>query len=91
MCRILPAAHILIGDDTNCAYGHGKRSVFNIVQTNQPKFSSLDKLVRDNLKEGIDVSRKLVDKMYDPKEVEMKVHSYFNKPKVVELNSYFPV
>ena len=75
MCEILPAAHALTGCDTTSSFfGIGKKSMFKALKETPNQFSDLSRIECSDIDDSVDLSRKLISRLYDPKGKSKRCH-----------------
>ena len=71
VCEILPAAHALTGCDTTSSFfGIGKKSMFKALKETLNQFSDLSRIECFDIDDSVDLSRKLISRLYDQGKVE---------------------
>jgi hypothetical protein len=80
VCEILPAAHALTGCDTTSSFfGIGKKSMFKALKETLNQFSDLSRIECSDIDDSVDLSRKLISRLYDPKGKSKRCHIDLNK------------
>ena len=83
MCEILPAAHALTGCDiTSSFFGIGKKSMSKALKETPNQFSDLSRIECSDIDDSVDLSRKLISRLYDPKGKSKRCHIDLNKLQV---------
>jgi 5-bromo-4-chloroindolyl phosphate hydrolysis protein len=83
VCEILPAAHALTGCDTTSSFfGIGKKSMFKALKETTNQFSDLSRIEYSDIDDSVDLSRKLISRLYDPKGKSKRCHNDLNKLRV---------
>jgi hypothetical protein len=83
VCEILPAAHILTGCDTTSSFfGIGKKSMLKALKETPNQFSDLSRIECSDIDDSVDLSRKLISRLYDPKGKSKRCHIDLNKLRV---------
>ena len=83
MCNILPAAHAITGCDTTSPFfGIGKRSMLKALKETPDQFSDLSMIYHADVDDSVDVCRKLISRLYDPKGKSKRCHIDLNKLRV---------
>ena len=80
MCEILPAAHALTGCDTTSSFfGIGKKSMLKALKETPNQFSDLSRIEYSDINNSVDLNRKLISMLYDPKGKSKRCHIDLNK------------
>jgi hypothetical protein len=83
VCEILPAAHALTGCDTTSSFfGIGKKSMFKALKETPNQFSDLSRIECSDIDDSVDLSRKLISRLYDPKGKSKRCHIDLDKLRV---------
>ena len=71
VCNTLPATHAITGCDTTSSFfGIGKRSMLKALKETPDQFSDLSMIYHADVDDSVDVCRKLISRLYDPKGVK---------------------
>jgi hypothetical protein len=83
VCEILPAAPALTGCDTTSSFfGIGKKSMLKTLKETPNQFSDLPRIEYSDIYNSVDLSRKLISRLYDPKGKSKRCHIDLNKLRV---------
>ena len=83
VCNILPAAHAITGCDTTSSFfGIGKKSMLKALKETPDQFSDLSMISHADVDDSVDVCRKLISRLYDPKGKSKRCHSDLNRFRV---------
>lgn len=83
VCNILPAVHALTGcDSTSSCFGIGKKTVYKTLIQNPQKFQNLLSLAGSDVETSVEVGRKFVSVLYDPKDAAKSAHVNLNELRV---------
>jgi hypothetical protein len=83
VCEILPAAHALTGCDiTSSFFGIGKKSMFKVLKETPNQFSDLSRIECSDIDDSVDLSWKLISRLYNPKGKSKRCHIDLNKLRV---------
>jgi hypothetical protein len=83
VCNILPAAHAIIGCDTTSSFlGIGKKYMLKALKETHNQFSDLSMISHADVDDSVDVCRKLISRLYDPKGKSKRCHSDLNRFRV---------
>jgi hypothetical protein len=83
VCNILPAVHALTGCDTTSSFfGIGKKTVYKTLIQNPQKFQNLLSLAGSDVETSVEVGRKFVSVLYDPKGAAKSAHDNLNELRV---------
>jgi hypothetical protein len=75
VCEILPAAHALTGCDTTSSFfGIGKKSMVKALKETPNQFSDLSRIECSDIYDSVDLSRKLISRLHDPKGKSKRCH-----------------
>ena len=80
VCNILPAAHAITGCDTTSSFfGIGKKYMLRALKETPDQFSNLFMISHRDVDDSVDVCRKLISSLYDPKGKSKCCHSDLNR------------
>jgi 5-bromo-4-chloroindolyl phosphate hydrolysis protein len=80
VCEIL---HALTGCDTTSSFfGIGKKFMFKALKETPNQFSDLSRIECSDIDDSVDLSRKLISRLYDPKGKSKRCHIDLNKLRV---------
>ena len=83
VCNIVPAAHAITGCDTTSSFfGIGKKSMLKALKETPDQFSDLSMISHVDVDDSVDVCRKLISRLYDPKVKSKRCHSDLNRFRV---------
>ena len=83
VCNILPAAHAITGCDTTSSFfGIDKKSMLKALKETPDQFSDLSMISHADVDDSVDVCRKLISRLYDPKGKSKRCHSDLNRFRV---------
>ena len=83
VCNILPAAHAITECDTTSSFfGSGKKSMLKALKETPDQFSDLSMISHAYVDDSVDVCRKLISRLYDPKGKSKHCHSDLNRFRV---------
>jgi hypothetical protein len=83
VCEILQAASALTGCDTTSSFfGIRKKSMLKALKETPNQFSDLSRIECSDIDDSVDLSRKLVSRLYDPKGKSKRCHIDLNKLRV---------
>ena len=85
VCEILPAAHALTGCDTTSSFfGIGKKSMLKALKETPNQISDLSRIECScsNIDDSVDLSRKPISRLYDPKGKLKRCHVDLSKLRV---------
>jgi hypothetical protein len=77
VCNILPAVHAITGCDTTSSFfGIGNKSMFKALKETPDQFSDLSMISHADVHDSVDICRKLISKLYDPKGKSKRCHRF---------------
>ena len=80
VCNILPAAHAITERDTTSSFfGIGKQSILKALKETPDQFRDLSMISHVYVDDSVDVCRKLISRLYDPKGKSKRCHSDLNR------------
>ena len=80
VCAILPAAYALTGCDTTSSFvGIGKKSMLKALKETPTQFSDFSRIEFPDIDNSVDLSRKLISRLYEPKGKSKRCHIDVNK------------
>jgi hypothetical protein len=83
VCNIVPAAHAITGCDTTSSFfGIGKKSMLKALKETPDQFSDLSMISHADVDDSVEVCRKLISRLYDPKGKSKRCHSDLNRFRV---------
>jgi hypothetical protein len=83
VCEILTAAHALTECDTTSSFfGIWKKSMFKALKETTNQFSDLSRIKCSDIDDSVDLCRKLISRLYDPKGKSKRCHNDLNKLRV---------
>ncbi len=83
VCEILSAAHALTGCDTTSSFfGIGRKLMLKAQKETPNQFSDLSRKECSDIDDSVDLSRKLISRLYDPKGKSKRCHIDLNKLRV---------
>jgi hypothetical protein len=82
-CSCVPAAHAITGCDTTSSFfGIGKKYMLKALKETPDQFSDLSMISHADVDDSVDLCRKLISRLYDPKGKSKRCHSDLNRFRV---------